>query len=202
MAQVYSSSGTPSGALISFAGNQANIGPAEVAIDGAGNSTFTWTSAPPLTSEFPYPYGEIRYIQLTSAGQLSPESIANTTTAGGHYGPGVAANGNGAFVIVWQGKGVGNNQGLFAQRFVPGSLTASPSSLAPNGSVILMASNITDPTPSSIITQVANDLNTDADVQPAEADSLPAYAVLNHKHTRTFTFSTTGRVAATYRLFD
>ncbi len=205
MAEVYNASGSPSGGTLSFAGNQANIGPAELAIDGAGNCTFTWTSAPPLTSEYPYPYGQIRYIQLTAAGQLSPESIANTTTAGGHYGPAVAATGNGAFVIVWQGNGVGNNLGLFAQRFTPGpqigSLTASPNSVAPGGSVTLTASNITDPTPGGTITQVAIYVDANGDKQLDGGDTLLGYAVLNSNGTWTFTLSTTGWAAGTYRLF-
>ncbi len=42
---------------------------------------------------------------------------ANTTTAGDQSNPSIAMDGSGNFVIVWEGNGPGDSEGIFAQRF-------------------------------------------------------------------------------------
>jgi len=153
-AQVYTSAGSPSGPAVSIASGEL---PISTAIDGAGNVTFAWTGDTP--GGYLYDSGNIHYRQLTASGQLTPESIVNTTTQGAQVAAGVVATGNGTFVIAWAGNGVGDNAGIFAQRFAGapqiGSFTASASTVTNGNSVTLTASNFTDPNPGNTITQVA-----------------------------------------------
>jgi hypothetical protein len=199
MVQIYNADRTPAGAPLTLAAD-----PETAALDNAGNVTVAWTDI--RSPYYPDAYGQIHYRQLTAAGQLSPESIANTTTAGGQFGPGVTATGNGAFVVAWQGNGPGDNQGIFAQRFTPGpqigSLTESASSVKAGSSVTFTASNLTDPNPGGSITQVAIYVDTTGDKQlEVGTDALLGYAILNSNGTWTFTFSTAGWAPGTYTLF-
>lgn len=111
LAQVYNSNGTPAGPAVSFAGTGAFFDgePAAVAIDAAGNVTFAWTSD-----------GEVRMRRLTATGVLEPVTITNTTTQGTQALPGLAATGNGSFVVGWQGYGPEDTDGgIFAQLYAP-----------------------------------------------------------------------------------
>jgi hypothetical protein len=153
-ARVYNSSGSPIGSAVTIT---SGASPISTAIDGAGTVTFAWTGDTP--GGYLYDSGNIHYRQLTTSGQLTPESIVNTTTQGAQVAPGVAATGNGTFVIAWSGNGVGDNAGIFAQHFAGapqiGSFTASASTVADGDSLTLTASNFTDPNPGATITQVA-----------------------------------------------
>jgi hypothetical protein len=152
-AQVYTSAGSPSGSAVNVALNTAIT----TVIDGAGNVTFAWTGDGP--GGYPYSCGNVHYRQLTAAGQLTPELIANTTTQGSQAAAGVAATGNGTFVIAWVGNGPGDNAGIFLQRFAGGpqvgSFTESASTVTHGSSLTLTASNFTDPNPGATNTQVA-----------------------------------------------
>lgn len=117
-AQVYDW-GTPVGGNITL-GSSASAGSA---VDAAGNVTFAWAAGDSHSSAT-----EVRFRRLTGGGVLEPESIVNTTTQGQQGWPpgnfqsipvGLAATGNDHFVVVWQGRGPGDDQGIFAQRFAP-----------------------------------------------------------------------------------
>lgn len=122
-AQFYSANGTPSGGTIAFAsGGNAVEEPVAVALDDAGNATFAWTDSQGnyLSST------EVRLQQRTAAGVLAPVTIANTTTQGSQSQPGVAATGNGSFVVAWRGRGAGDDDGAYFRRYAPlAALSAS-----------------------------------------------------------------------------
>ncbi|MGR3321927.1 MAG: Ig-like domain-containing protein [Pseudooceanicola sp.] len=48
---------------------------------------------------------------------VGPEFQVNTTFAGGQDVPQVVALADGSFVVAWEGNGIGDNDGVFAQRF-------------------------------------------------------------------------------------
>jgi hypothetical protein len=156
-AQVYTASGSPSGSTV----NVGASGPVTTAIDSAGNVTFAWTGETSTIGNYGYVYnvGNVHYRQLTAAGQLTPVSIANTTTQGYHAAAGVAATGKGTFVISWVGNGSGDTNGMFLQRFASGprigSFTASVATVTAGNPLTLTAANITDPNAAATITQVA-----------------------------------------------
>jgi hypothetical protein len=148
-AQVYTAAGSPSGSAVNVTGST----PITTAIDSAGNVTFAWTG------DVLWSTGNVHFRQLTAAGQLTPELIANTTTQGSHMAAGVAATGNGAFVISWVGNGAADPAGMYLQRFGSGpqigSFSASASTVTHGNPLTLSTSNITDPNPVATITQVA-----------------------------------------------
>ena len=94
-----------------------------------------------------------------ASGQLTPVSIANTTTQGSQTPAGVAATGKGSFVIAWVGNGAGDANGIFLQRFAGapqiGSFGESASTVTAGTALTLTASNFTDPNAGATIAQVA-----------------------------------------------
>jgi hypothetical protein len=86
-------------------------------------------------------------------------SIANTTTQGSQTTAGIAATGNGTFVIAWVGNGAGDSNGIYLQRFADGPQVGSPlgasaSTVTAGSGLTLTATNLTDPA-GATITQVA-----------------------------------------------
>src|SRR5262249_13960513 len=79
-AQVYTSAGSPSGSVVSVSSKS----PITTAIDPAGNVTFAWIgdTASIGNANYSYSAGDVLYRQLMASGQLTPVSIANTTTQG------------------------------------------------------------------------------------------------------------------------
>jgi hypothetical protein len=157
VARVYNADGTPAGAAVTFAsGGVVDGEPAAVALDGAGNATFAWTS---IFRSSDYEPGQVRMVRLTAAGVVGTETIVNTTTQGNHAVPRVAATGAGTFVIAWQGYGPGDDAGIFLQRFASapqvGSFTANASTVVFGSPLTLTASNFNDPNAGATITQVA-----------------------------------------------
>jgi sugar lactone lactonase YvrE len=156
-AQVYTSAGSPSGSQVTLP-NSAAI---TTAIDSGGNVTFAWSAETSALSSGQYLYnvGNVHYLQLLASGQLTPESVANTTTQGYHAVAGVAATGKGMFVIAWVGNGAGDPFGIELQRFAGGpqigSFTSSASAVTGGNPLTLSASNFTDPNAGATITQVA-----------------------------------------------
>ncbi|QDU19528.1 hypothetical protein [Urbifossiella limnaea] len=110
VARVFRADGTAAFAPVTVAGDAA------VAIDGAGNVTFTWTYNRWSNST---PHGEIRVQRLSATGYLWEELIVNTTTQGAQSGSTVAATEAGKFVIVWEGYGPGDDSGIFMQQYQP-----------------------------------------------------------------------------------
>lgn len=84
-----------------------------VATDAAGNFVVTWTTA--------RQDGTLRSVyarRFDSTGNaLSNEFRVNSSTSGNQDNSTIAMNSSGQFVIVWQGQGSGDSQGVFARRY-------------------------------------------------------------------------------------
>ncbi len=110
----YSSAGTPISGEIQV--NQFTTGDqrwATVAMDNAGNGVVVWTSAGQDGAGTGI-YGR-RFDQ--SGTFVGAEFRINTTTAGNQSDAAVAMNGTGQFIVVWQGNGSGDADGVFFRRF-------------------------------------------------------------------------------------
>src|SRR5262245_10048454 len=58
-----------------------------------------------------------RRVMLSTTVPVGPEFRVNTYTTGVQDSTGVAADADGNFVIVWSGEGLGDDSGIFAQRY-------------------------------------------------------------------------------------
>ena len=157
--QLFNADGSRSGAVREVTHGTGVEAPVGIAYDVAGNVTLAWTNirkavppgSPPGTSYGYEGHGEVRMKRLTAAGTLTPETIVNTTTQGRQFNPGVAATGNGTFVVTWQGNGAGDAAGIFSQRYGAqphiGSFSANSYSVPAGTDVTLTASDITDANP-------------------------------------------------------
>ncbi len=142
VAQAFDSAGVPVGSRITFSRPGNRGGPAAVTMDASANITFAWADGPA------YPWYniaknnavEILVRRLSSLGVLSEIQAVNTTTEGNQSLPSVAATPNG-FVVSWSGRGVGDDMGVFSQRYTTNvsqsaaMRTASDTS-APKASVV------------------------------------------------------------------
>ena len=84
---------------------------ARVVSDSSGNFVVTWTSDHSGTSD-------VYARRFDSDGTaLAGEFLVNTTTAGTQGDSKIAMDASGNFVIVWEGNGVGDADGIFYRRF-------------------------------------------------------------------------------------
>ncbi len=83
-----------------------------VAVDAAGDFVVAWYQAG--ASGHAGVFGQ-RY--NSSGMPRGGEFRVNTHTTGGQSLPSVASDATGNFVVAWEGTGLGDNQGVFAQRF-------------------------------------------------------------------------------------
>lgn len=207
LAKRFNADGTAWGSTVAIAAPTGNGRQTGTSIDSAGNVTLAWTDTRPPsgTSTFLYALGEVRMQRLTAAGTLTPETIVNTTTQGAQFNPGVAATGNGTFVVAWQGYGPGDDAGIFSQRYgltpTISSFTASPNPVTAGSPVTLTAAGVQAFGPGSTITQVAFylDSNGDGKLDPS-TDTLLGYGSQTSTGTWTFTF-TVNLTPGSYKLF-
>ncbi|MBC7852639.1 MAG: hypothetical protein IAF94_04310 [Pirellulaceae bacterium] len=143
-AQVYNAAGQPLGGKVVLGTGAGGLCPG-TAIDSAGNVTVAWKVVPYRGSG---PFGpdvlaatEVRVRRLNADGSLSDTFVVNTTTEGGQIQPAVAATSSG-FIVAWNGRGAGDDAGVFTQRFTttPPEAPAAPLSLDA-GSVDYLFSN-------------------------------------------------------------
>jgi uncharacterized delta-60 repeat protein len=142
-----------------------------------------------------------------------------TPPAGPDYhsfdGKAVALQANGTIIVAgtdsWENTNPSDPSPLvqhpLLMRFLPtlniGRFTASPNPVTTGNSVTLIASNVTDDTAGSTVTQVAfyQDSNGDGKLQPG-SDTVLGYGTKDTSTGNwTFTFSTTGLAAGAYKLF-
>ena len=127
----YSSGGTPISGEIQV--NQFTSGDqrwATVAMDSAGNGVVVWTS----TGQDGAATGiYARRFDQTGA-FVGNEFRINTTTAGVQSDASVAMNGSGQFIVVWQGNGNGDADGIFFRRFDAVGVAIDASERLANGS--------------------------------------------------------------------
>ena len=113
--QRFASSGAPLGPefLVNSYTTDTQFIPA-IAADSAGNFVVAWQSDTQDGSS----YGTFGQRYAASGAPLGPEFRVNTYTTLQQAVPAVAADGNGAFVVVWQSVGQdGSSIGVFGQRF-------------------------------------------------------------------------------------
>lgn len=106
-ARVYSATGTPTTSPFAF-DNDAGERKTSVAIDADGSIVLSWQY-----------WDEIHFARRSAAGVLGLEYVVNTTTQGYQVWPAVALTGTGSFVVSWNGYGVGDDAGVFFQRYGP-----------------------------------------------------------------------------------
>ena len=84
-----------------------------VALDGSGNLVAVWRSMNQDGSSAGI------YLQRYDAtgASIGTETLVNSTTAGSQSWPAVSMNEDGRFVVTWEGSGVGDNSGVFVQRY-------------------------------------------------------------------------------------
>jgi hypothetical protein len=104
---------------------------AAVAMDAGGNITianYARSFHPNIGTVAFDNAAEIQVRRLSVSGVLSETQIVNTTTEGTQMFPALAATPNG-FVVSWSGRGAGDDQGVFTQRFTtdvpPQTMTAA-----------------------------------------------------------------------------
>ena len=104
----------------------ASSGVRGMAVDGPGNITFVWSplNGDPDTRD----YADIHGRRFSSAGEpIGPEFVVNTTLRGTQFGPSVAADEDGDFVVVWQTRFPGGLlRSIFGQRFSKTGQKAGP----------------------------------------------------------------------------
>ena len=112
--QRYNGSGSPlGGEFLVNAYTTGFQGYPAVAADGSGNFIVVWQGAGP--GDDAGIFGQ-RY--NGSGTPLGGEFLVNASYTTGLQGfPAVAANGSGSFVVVWQGAGPGDADGIFGQRY-------------------------------------------------------------------------------------
>lgn len=138
-AQAYDAAGQPIGGNVVLGTGAGNLSPG-TAIDSAGNVTVAWKVVPYRGSGSSGPdvlaATEVRVRRLNADGSLSDTFVVNTTTEGRQIQPSVAATGSG-FIVAWNGRGAGDDAGVFTQRY-----TTTPPPAAPAGSTALDPASI------------------------------------------------------------
>ncbi len=87
---------------------------ATVAMDNNGNFVVAWTS---FGQDQVGTQGVYARRFAANGAALDNEFLVNTITAGDQKNPSIAMDGDGDFIIVWEGKGPTDDDGIFARRF-------------------------------------------------------------------------------------
>ena len=146
MVQVFNAAGQPLGATVSLASAVNSGQQPGLAIDGAGNVTVAWTAAPDWNGSSTTAYDnarEIRVSRLSADGSLSDQFVVNTTTEGRQINPSVAATGDG-FVVSWNGRGAGDDSGVFTQRYTTTAPLPAVGSAAYDAAVVEYLLSLSD----------------------------------------------------------
>ena len=110
-ARAYDAGASPVGGEFLVNGSTTEYANASRAIaDGAGNFVVAWIRRETGAEVFARRFG-------ATGAPLGPEFQVNTYTTGHQSYPHMAAVGGGAFIVVWQGQGLGDTIGVFGQRF-------------------------------------------------------------------------------------
>ena len=116
-AQRFNADGSKAGAQFQVNSTTANAQQySSSGIDGNGNLVFTWASTGQDNG------GTIGVYQRefnADGSARSAERLVNTTTANDQANPSMAMNALGQYVVVWQGNGPGDADGIFFQRYTP-----------------------------------------------------------------------------------
>jgi hypothetical protein len=163
--QRFSATGSPIGnaTLVNTTTGRTQSDPV-VAATTSGSFVVTWSSSKRA--------GHDRVVvaqQFDAAGgKVGDEQIVNTTTKGSQQSSSVAVRDNGDFLVTWSGRGVGDNAGVFARRFVEESGT--------------------DTTPPTITVGLANDTGTSSSDR-VTSDPTVAGSVVDESPLASFTLT-------------
>jgi hypothetical protein len=140
VAQVFNAAGQPLGSNVTIVSSWLSTC-AGTAIDSAGNVTVAWTATqqrgPNGSSTSALDLAtDVRVRRLNADGSLSDTMVVNTSTEGHQYQTCVAATGSG-FIVAWNGRGAGDDAGVFTQRY-----TTTPPPAAPAGAASLDAASV------------------------------------------------------------
>jgi hypothetical protein len=150
---------------------------------------------------------------VSALARYNPDGSLDATFGSGGLVYPTFGQGDTAVALQADGKIVvtaGNNGNFGLARYLPsepaiGSFTSSSSSVSAGSSVTLTASSISDGNPQASISQVTFylDSNNDGTLETSgsNADTLLGYGTLSSTGGWTFTWSTTGLTAGTYKLF-
>ena len=108
-ARQFDSAGTPLAGQFTV-DNGGSAGEASVAVDADGDFTVVWRET--FIDKGVY----LRRYDATGT-PLAPTAIVNTTSFGDQTDPSVAMDGAGNFIVTWEGIGLGDGAGVFAQRY-------------------------------------------------------------------------------------
>ncbi len=108
-ARLYDNTGTPQGSQFTITAN-ATAGNGSVAMDADGDFVAVWRED--IIGE------TVKARRYDSTGTpLAPEFLANTTILGDQTHPSVAIDDAGNFIVVWEGNGPGDGDGVFGQKY-------------------------------------------------------------------------------------
>jgi hypothetical protein len=114
MAQFFNADGTRNGGPIPIGPNAEQR--TAVGMDASGNAVFAWSDRDNITGQ-----------RITAAGVAMENAFLVNTTIDQLQGiPSVAVTGSGTFVVSWSGNGVGDDAGVFAQRYAGSTGTLAP----------------------------------------------------------------------------
>ena len=114
-AQRFDTNANKVGSLIAvntFTKNLEGRSPA-IAVDGFGEFVITWQGSGEVDGNGIY----ARHFNANGTPKLDREFLVNTPTATGEYGPTIAMNEAGDYVISWAGTGEGNAGDVYVRRF-------------------------------------------------------------------------------------
>ncbi|MEZ6056154.1 MAG: DUF2341 domain-containing protein [Planctomycetaceae bacterium] len=113
-ARRYASNGTARDASMIVVQNEITAGEADVAIDDAGNFTVVWRT----TNQGD---GSLRAVMLSrysdSGTLLQGPTVVSDVSANLQTNPSIAMLGTGEFIVVWEGAGPGDTDGVFVRKF-------------------------------------------------------------------------------------
>jgi hypothetical protein len=144
-AQVYGAAGQPVGGNVVL-GEGWYYQTRGTDIDNAGNVTVAWAAAPNWNGTLPtveIPAREIRVRRLSADGSLSDQFVVNTTTEELQAEPSVAATGDG-FVVSWNGRGAGDDAGVFTQRYTTTAPLPAAGSAAYDAAIVEYLLSLSD----------------------------------------------------------
>lgn len=101
----YNSNGTPKGNVI-YLDNVYMAVHTSIGIDNSGNFIIAWDKYDIYAQRFD-----------SNGNKVGATFVVNTYTDGSQWRPSVAMNDDGNFIVVWDGPGVGDNGGIFGQRY-------------------------------------------------------------------------------------
>lgn len=117
VARRFQPNGIPLGAAVLLDG-QREI--SDVALDTDGTMRVTWANNSPssfTSASWPFRAYNVFMRSISPSGALSDLIVVNSAWEGGQFNPQITSVKNGKLVVAWNGRGEGDDIGVFTQRF-------------------------------------------------------------------------------------